>query len=313
MSRRGDRRADDLPRRVLEAVRTGGLWAPGERVALAVSGGVDSRVMLLALAETQAAHRGALSVLSVDHGLRPEAAAEVEAVLQAAGALGLPAQALAVSVAPGPDLAARARAARRAALLQAAGPDARIATAHHADDQAETVLQRLFAGAGGAGLAALRPRAGPFVRPMLDEDRDSIVAFAELRGLTWAEDPSNPASERGRLRALLAERLGRGPRRALARSARVLAREDDLLEQLADEALQRIAGPDGSLEAAALWALHPALAARALRAWLGRPPPRADQLERALGLRRPGAAVAVGQGRWLRLQGGRLRCGPGPG
>jgi tRNA(Ile)-lysidine synthase len=307
MSKRGARLARDLPRRLLEAVRVGGLWSPGARVALAVSGGVDSRVLMQALAETRAAHGADLLVLSVNHGLRPEAAAEVAAVLAAAADLGLPAQGLAVQVEAGPDLSARARDARRAALRAAAGPGALIATAHHADDQAETVLQRLFAGSGSAGLAALRPRAGGFVRPMLDEDRDSIVAFAELRGIDWAEDPSNPASERGRLRRTLAEQLGRGPRRALARSARLLAREDDLLEQLASEALPGLTAPDGALDHAGLRALHPALAARALRQWLGAPPPRADELERALALSRPGAAVAVGGGRALRLAGGWLR------
>ncbi|RME28565.1 MAG: RNHCP domain-containing protein, partial [Deltaproteobacteria bacterium] len=147
-SRRVHGRSRTLPRRVVEAIRTRGLWAPSARVLVAVSGGLDSTVLLEVLWRTQAAHGGRLEVCAVDHGLRPESAQEVADVLRRCETMGLPGVGVRVDVAPGPNLAARARTARRAALL-ARGAD-RIATAHHLDDQAETVLQRLMAGSGAA-------------------------------------------------------------------------------------------------------------------------------------------------------------------
>lgn len=292
-------------------VRRERLWAPGAVVAVACSGGLDSSALLLALAETRGAHGAALRVLSVDHGLRPAAADEVAAVGALAGALGLPFDRLRLQLAPGPDLAARARAARRAALIEAAGPGARVATGHHADDQAETVLQRLFAGAGARGLAGLRPVAGPFVHPLIDEERADLRAFAALRGLRWAEDPSNPTSERGRLRALLAATLGRGPVRALARSARLLAQDDALLDLLAERSLHELR-PEatGPLPMGGLRALHPALQGRVLRAFLGTPLPGAAALEAVLRWEGGGQRLVLPDGRGLRLRHGGLWIEP---
>lgn len=274
-------RARTLPARVQEAVRVHRLWEAGQRVVLAVSGGLDSTVMMTVLAELGG--MGAqLEVASVDHGLRPEAVAEVAQVGRQARALGLPFHSLAVRIEPGPNLAARARAARRSALL-ALGAD-RVCTAHHQDDQAETVVQRLLRGAGPDGLAGMAVRRGPWCRPLLGEPRRVLEAVAERRGLRWVDDPSNPRSQRGRLRALLPELLALhgGDGSALARSARLIARENDWMRAQTEAAWRRLHRDGGqALDRRGLVELHPALQLRVLRRLPGvqAARTRADQLE----------------------------------
>lgn len=124
-------RARTLPARALEAVRRQGLWQPGDRVLVAVSGGLDSTVLLELLWRTQEGHGGRLEVMSLDHGLRPEASQEVATVARHCAMLGVPFHTRRLMIPPGGDLARRARAARQAALLSM-GAD-RIATAHHQD------------------------------------------------------------------------------------------------------------------------------------------------------------------------------------
>lgn len=191
------------------------LWPEEEREArplgLAVSGGPDSLALLLLAAE---ALPGQIAVASIDHGLRPEAAGEVALVGRIAGERGIPFAALKVSLAPG-NLQAEARAARYAALARwadEAGLGA-IATAHHADDQAETLLMRLNRGSGLAGLAGVRPRGRIegsetlLLRPLLGWRKAELAAVVTEAGITPAEDPSNtnPAFDRARLRAALAQ------------------------------------------------------------------------------------------------------------
>lgn len=191
------------------------LWPEDEREArplgLAVSGGPDSLALLLLAAE---ALPGQIAVASIDHGLRPEAAGEVALVGRIAGERGIPFAALKVSLAPG-NLQAEARAARYAALSRwadEAGLGA-IATAHHADDQAETLLMRLNRGSGLAGLAGVRPRGRIegsetlLLRPLLGWRKAELAAVVTEAGITPAEDPSNtnPAFDRARLRAALAQ------------------------------------------------------------------------------------------------------------
>ena len=191
------------------------LWPEEERegrpLGLAVSGGPDSLALLLLAAE---ALPGQIAVASIDHGLRPEAAGEVALVGRIAGERGIPFAALKVSLAPG-NLQAEARAARYAALSRwadEAGLGA-IATAHHADDQAETLLMRLNRGSGLAGLAGVRPRGRIegsetlLLRPLLGWRKAELAAVVTEAGITPAEDPSNtnPAFDRARLRAALAQ------------------------------------------------------------------------------------------------------------
>ena len=294
-----------LPLRVLEVIRARGLWRPGARVLVAVSGGVDSLALLDLLVETAGGHGGRLEVASVDHGLRPEAAHEVLAVGELARARGLPFHPISLGLAPGAALALRAREARRAALL-ACGAD-RICTAHHADDQAETILQHLLRGAGGRGLRGMVLLDAPWCRPLLFERRATLEAWARCRELSWIEDPSNPTSQRGRLRALMPalDQIHGDTVGALARAARLLGREEGWMEALTTEAWSRLYDGEG-LRLPELQAEHPALQLRLLRRLCQEAGvvPRADQLEalldpagpRRLGLA-GGYAIETGGGR----------------
>ena len=312
-----EERARTLPLRVLEVVRRHRLWRPGQPVVVAVSGGLDSRALLELLHRTRGAHGGRLVVATLDHGLRPEAVEETARVAREAAALGLPCRVRRLDVAPGPNLQARARAARRAALLalaRAEGDDAVVATGHHEDDQAETVLYRLLRGSGATGLRGMALRDPPWVRPLLFEPRAVVAAWARREGLRWVEDPSNPGSLRGRMRPILDEldALHGGARRALARSARLLARDDALLDELAAAEHRRL-DRDGGVDLAGLRALHPALQLRVLRRLVAAAPPgvRADQLERFLTWEpREGGRLPLPGGWALVVVGGVLRAGP---
>lgn len=189
------------------------LWPEDERegrpLGLAVSGGPDSLALLLLAHE---ALPGRIAVASVDHGLRPEAAGEVALVERIAAARGIAFTPLAVTLAPG-NVPAQARAARYAALArwaQDAGLGA-VATAHHADDQAETLLMRLNRGSGLAGLAGVRPHGRiegsdvALLRPLLGWRKAELTAVVAASGITPAQDPTNtdPAFDRARLRAAL--------------------------------------------------------------------------------------------------------------
>lgn len=190
------------------------LWPEPERVGplgLAVSGGPDSLALLLL------AHRalpGRIAVASIDHGLRAEAAGEVALVERIAGERGIPFTPLAVRLAPG-NVQAQARTARYSALArwaQETGLGA-IATAHHADDQAETLLMRLNRGSGLAGLAGVRAQGSlgdtgiALLRPLLGWRKAELARIVTAAGITPALDPSNsnPDFDRARLRAQMAE------------------------------------------------------------------------------------------------------------
>ncbi|MGH9151678.1 MAG: tRNA lysidine(34) synthetase TilS, partial [Acidimicrobiales bacterium] len=198
----------------------------GSALACAVSGGPDS-LALLVLATAAGCD---VTAHHVDHGLRPGSAAEAGVVADAAARLGARFVAHRVTVAPGPNLEARARQARRAALPAGA------ATGHTADDQAETVVVNLLRGAGVDGLAGMR--AGPR-KPLLALRRAETEAVCARAGLVPVRDPSNadPAFVRNRVRAevlpLLAAVAGRDVVPVLARQAALLADEARLLDGLA--------------------------------------------------------------------------------
>src|SRR6185436_9572995 len=113
----------------------------------------------------------------VDHGLRPEAAAELDLAERLAASVGVPFSRTVLAVPPGGNLQARARAARHAALAEARehARATRIATAHHADDRAETLLIRLLHGASPDALAVLPPADGPLVRPFIRARREDVA------------------------------------------------------------------------------------------------------------------------------------------
>lgn len=207
------------------------LWPQTERagpLGLAVSGGPDSLALLLL---AHAALPGQIAVASVDHGLRPEAAGEVALVEQVCTARDIPFTPLKVQVGSG-NLQAQARAARYAALGQwahASGLGA-IATAHHADDQAETLLLRLNRASGLSGLAGVRPVSLLddsdllVLRPLLGWRKAELGQVVVSAGITPAQDPSNADQTFDRVRARA--ELARNPWLdvpALAQSAAHLA------------------------------------------------------------------------------------------
>ncbi|MEO0642494.1 MAG: tRNA lysidine(34) synthetase TilS [Pseudomonadota bacterium] len=218
------------------------LWPPQDRldpetgaalkIGLAVSGGPDSLALLLLAAAT---YPDSIVVASVNHGLRPEAADEVALVSDVCAALGVRFTPLSVRLGPG-NLQARAREARYDALVDWARQEqlAGIVTAHHADDQAETLLMRLARGSGLSGLAGVRAyqpfdpdKTGdpiPLIRPLLGWRKADLEAIVATSGLTPARDPSNNQMQfdRVRVREHLAQHDWLDPQ-ALATSAEHLA------------------------------------------------------------------------------------------
>ncbi|MDR3408273.1 MAG: tRNA lysidine(34) synthetase TilS [Methylovirgula sp.] len=193
------------------------LFAPlvGRRVLLAVSGGPDSVALMRLAARWRAEGQAAgarLHVATVDHGLRPGSREEAEAVGRWAEALGLPHRILAWQGAkPKSRVQERARAARYALLgahARELGADY-LLTAHHADDQAETILFRLLRGSGLAGLAGMHSEVmlGNVVlyRPLLTYPKKALIDYCEACAQPYFRDPSNENSAfaRTRLRALL--------------------------------------------------------------------------------------------------------------
>lgn len=165
----------------------------GTRILLALSGGGDSMALLHALAVLREKQGFFLSAHGVDHGLRPEAGAELDRAAARCDELGVAFSRSVLAVTSGGNLQARARQARRTALCaaaKAAGSEL-IATAHHADDRAETVLIRLLRGAGPVGLAVLPPRSGIWIRPLCRARKSDVRLHLERHALAFAEDPSN--------------------------------------------------------------------------------------------------------------------------
>jgi len=197
------------------------------RLAVAVSGGVDS-VVLLHLLRSEGLDP---AVVHFHHGTRPENQAEWAFVESLAGERF---QGHRLELSPGPDLQSRARKARYAVLD--AAPFDTVALGHHADDQAETVLDRLIRGAGAGGLAGMAVRRGRYLRPLLAVSRRQLLDYAEEHRLRWMEDPSNVRGTRGALRHRVLpelEDIRRGAARGIVRSSGWLAQDDALLQELA--------------------------------------------------------------------------------
>jgi tRNA(Ile)-lysidine synthase len=174
----------------------------GDRVLVAVSGGPDSMALLDVLARLAQRLGFTLLAHGVDHGLRSEAARELELAAAHAEKLGVRFESTRVAVAPGGNLQARARSARYAALeaARAEGAATLVATAHHADDRAETVLLRLLRGAGPRGLAVLPARADHKIRPFLRARKSDILAHLARHHVPFVEDPSNRDRRHQRVR-----------------------------------------------------------------------------------------------------------------
>jgi tRNA(Ile)-lysidine synthase len=212
----------------------GGLDLRGKRVAVGLSGGVDSVVLLDLLCAAAPRHGFRVAAVHVHHGLSPHADAWARFCRKLCRDRGVPLVVRRVGVRKqGRGLEAAARAARRDAFARHPAPV--IALAHQLDDQAETVLLNLLRGAGARGASAM-PVAGRLggkilLRPLLAVRRDAIEAYARARGLRWIEDESNRDAAltrnflRLRVGPLLETRFARW-RESLARAARHFAAAD---------------------------------------------------------------------------------------
>ena len=169
------------------------LFAAGDRVLVAVSGGSDSTALLHVLARLRPKLGHELFAHGVDHQLRPEAKGELDRAEAMAKALEVPWSRSEVALVPGGNLQARARSARFKALRSAAAHVGAscIATGHHAEDRAETVLLRLLRGGSASGLAVLPPRHGDLIRPFIRARKRDIQAHLDRHKLAHASDPSN--------------------------------------------------------------------------------------------------------------------------
>lgn len=242
---RGPAAAPEPPTPTALAARVSALAGPDvgpdARLALAVSGGADSLALLWLAAR---AFPGRVTALGVDHRLRADAASELAAAARAAASVGVPWATLTVATPPGPaNLQAEARAARYDALAgwcRSAGVPL-LLTAHHLDDQAETLLMRLMRGSGLSGLAGIRARVDLpgvlLLRPLLGHRRADLAGVVRAAGWTAADDPTNrdPRHDRTRARALLGREPALAPAR-LAASAAHLAEAEAALVWAADRA-----------------------------------------------------------------------------
>lgn len=261
--------------------------ASNSPILVALSGGLDSSVLLHLLAQSPLRANG-LRAIHVHHGLHADADAWAAHCESACAALGVPLTTVRVEVhdnGDGPE--ASARAARHAALERELRDGELLALAHHRDDQAETFLLRALRGSGPDGLGAMRPwrvfGRGWLWRPLLAQPREALRQHAVAQGLRWIEDSSNADDRfdrnflRNRVMPLLRERWPQADA-SFARGASLSADAADALAKIDDASLEALI--DGNiLSVRALRALPAEGRARLLRRWvgmLGLPPLPAD-------------------------------------
>jgi tRNA(Ile)-lysidine synthase len=268
---------------------------PDVAVCVAFSGGADSTALLAALAQLQ---RPPLKVraLHVDHRLHPHSANWAAHCRRVARALDVPLQVRTANIARarGESPEAAARAARYQLLATALGEDEALVTAHHQDDQLETVLLQLLRGAGLAGIAAMPAVAsfarGALVRPLLPWSRAELGAWVRSQGLDWIEDPGNSELRldrnylRTRVLPLIRERWPAAAA-TVTRAARHAAEAQRLLDALGAADAAR-ASFGAMLSAKRLRTLSPERRRNALRFWItaaGHLAPPASRLEEIAG------------------------------
>ena len=288
------------------------LLPPGSRVLCAVSGGADSMCLLWLLWSRREELGLSVTAAHFEHGIRGEEALEdarfVENFCRQRGipfVLGrgdVPGRAKELGLGL-EDCARQLRYAFLAETARKLDCD-RIATAHNADDQAETLLLRLARGTGTAGLRGIPRQRGNIVRPLLDWTRQEILEYLSAERIPHVEDSSNADERyaRNRIRRqVMPVLLGLNPgfSRAALRTARLLERDEDCLEQMAAVFVRKHAGEE-SLSCSELLALHPAVSSRVLR----RLCPRALSCEQSEELLRFAGGAGPG---WLDLPGLRLR------
>lgn len=268
-----------LIQQVKQTIKEREMLSRGQRVVAAVSGGADSVVMLHILLELREEYRLGILVAHMDHGLRgEESRRDHDFVRDLAKRLGL--QFVSKRLKKGelkglgtsPQEAARLK--RYAFFDEAArGFGAqRVALGHTSDDLAETVLMRLLKGSSLSGLAGIPPKRGIFIRPLIDTSRASIEEYAKEKGISFVTDSTNLTVKylRNRVRLVLVPALAKeynpSIKETLARTAAVLASDDDFIEKAAEKAfasalIERKAGTI-VLDRGKLKRAHRALSAR---------------------------------------------------
>jgi tRNA(Ile)-lysidine synthase len=281
------------------------------RIGIAVSGGPDSLALLLLAA---AERPGLVEAATVDHGIRPGSAGEAAMVAGICQQLRVPHRTLLADWAQSPstNVQAAARAMRYRLLDEWANECglATVATAHHADDQAETLLMRLLRGAGVGGLGGTRAKRAlseqvALIRPLLGWRKAELVGIVEEAGLEPVDDPSNrdPKHDRSRIRALLSEADWADPAR-LAASASAIRDADEALDWALAPLIGSRIRQDGDGLIVEPFDLPRELKRRLLLAAfaeLGAQPPRGPELMRAMDSIDRGATVTLAG---LKLEGG---------
>ena len=238
--------------RLEKNLREQSLVNPGDRLLVAVSGGADSVALLHLLSELSADYPFDIMVAYLDHQLRPESREDAGFVEALCRRLGVPAfieqcdvKQLAGQL--GTGLEDAGRQARREFLERIADEQdcSAIALAHHADDQAETILFRLLRGSGLSGLAAMKMKTGRYLRPLLTFGREELRSYLQQNDIAWREDASNEdqSFSRNRIRHQLLPNLREyNPRvvDALNRLGRQAADEESYWEQVAVAFLDRV-------------------------------------------------------------------------
>lgn len=261
-------------------------------LCVAYSGGADSTALLHALAQLPSARGRGLRALHIDHGLHADSTRWSAHCRRSCEALEVPIEIVRVKVelARGDGLESAARRARHEAFAQNLHPGEWLASAHHREDQVETVLLKLLRGAGPHGLAGMRGKRplgrGTLWRPLLDTPRAVLREYVAEIGLEYIEDPSNAdtALSRNYLRAEILPRLhAHWPHatQSILHAAQLCRESAEYLDALTDSALASLARADGTLDAAGWSALPDALRALVLERWLhgqGLPAPTQGQL-----------------------------------
>jgi tRNA(Ile)-lysidine synthase len=228
--------------------------SPPSRYVVAFSGGMDSTVLLHALATAASGENIPILAVYIRHDLQDDAAAWEFHCRETASALGVAFEAVSVDVPrdTGTGMEAAARGVRYDALRQFIGPGDWLLSAHHQNDQAETLLLNVLRGSGVDGLAGIGAKQsfaeGALVRPLLDVSRGELLDYAESAGIAWVEDPSNTDNrfDRNYLRNDVLPRMSaRWPAAIsrLSRSSALCSEASELIAELANIDLKTLGRP----------------------------------------------------------------------
>ena len=242
-----------LIEKVVHTIHRYSMWSRGEVILVGLSGGPDSVCLLTVLNHLRPDFDGGIHALYVDHGLRPEETPEEIAFCQdLCGALRVPfnVRHLGALSFPGSEGLTKQEAARELRyrifeeVAAEVGAD-RVALGHHADDQAETVLMRLFRGSGPSGLAGIPPVRNYVIRPLIELERKEIEEYLEQEGIGFMVDSSNLRGDymRNKIRHLIiptVTRIDRNIIKTICRTADIFRDEERYFQLLVTKTLMKL-------------------------------------------------------------------------